>query len=196
MRWYDQCECRPFCSYSHTGFDWHGDKHGARRSYGTTAVWRRHGYITLSKTLAVNMYSRTTVRCTGSAGVLHLSLAPKRKKKSIKWSQDTVDNENMGKKKSKSAHISLIDFRLWCGHVPSYSKFPFVKVAYFAECCIFHAERQFGDWSDGNDSDCECQDDWQWFHMVRRNITRLHVEKSPWSDYKVFAICKSQLCRS
>lgn len=60
------------------------------------------------------------------AGVLHLTLAPKRRKKSLKWSQDTVDNENLGKRKSK-------------------------------KCCIFHARRQFGDWSDDNDSDCECQ---------------------------------------
>lgn len=26
-----------------------------------------------------------------------------------------------------------------------------------AECCIFHMRRQFGDWSDDNDSDSECQ---------------------------------------
>eukprot|EP01025_Chloroclados_australasicus_P047999 TRINITY_DN5426_c1_g1_i1.p1 TRINITY_DN5426_c1_g1~~TRINITY_DN5426_c1_g1_i1.p1 ORF type:complete len:123 (+),score=13.09 TRINITY_DN5426_c1_g1_i1:355-723(+) len=56
--------------------------------------------------------------------VAHLTLAPRRKKKSLKWSEDTVDNEHMNKKKSK-------------------------------KCCIFHARRQFGDWSD-DDSDCEC----------------------------------------
>lgn len=41
------------------------------------------------------------------AGVLHLTLAPKRRKKTIKWSTDTVDNEGMGKKKSKSSQSSL-----------------------------------------------------------------------------------------
>lgn len=25
-----------------------------------------------------------------------------------------------------------------------------------AECCIFHRQRQFGEWSDGEDSDAEC----------------------------------------
>lgn len=47
------------------------------------------------------------------AGVLHLTLAPKRRKKLLKWSKDTVDNESMGKKKSKSlypARILLIFF--------------------------------------------------------------------------------------
>lgn len=37
------------------------------------------------------------------AGVLHLTLEPKRrKKKALKWADDTVDNEGMGKKSSKS----------------------------------------------------------------------------------------------
>jgi Protein phosphatase inhibitor len=25
-----------------------------------------------------------------------------------------------------------------------------------AECCIFHARRQFGDWSDDSDEECTC----------------------------------------
>lgn len=26
-----------------------------------------------------------------------------------------------------------------------------------AECCIFHRQRQFGEWSDEEDSDAECE---------------------------------------
>ena len=44
--------------------------------------------------------------CPAAAATLHLTLAPKRQKKAIRWTEDTVDNENMGKKKSKSAHLA------------------------------------------------------------------------------------------
>lgn len=54
-----------------------------------------------------------------------LRLVPRRKKKSVKWAEDVVDNEFAGKKKSK-------------------------------KCCIFHKQRVFGDWSDDDDSDMEC----------------------------------------
>lgn len=43
----------------------------------------------------------------------------------VTWSDDVVDNENMGKKKSK-------------------------------KCCIYHKPRTFGEWSDSEDSDHEC----------------------------------------
>jgi hypothetical protein len=38
-----------------------------------------------------------------------LRLAPARKKKSIRWTGDTVDNENMGKKSSKSALLPTLN---------------------------------------------------------------------------------------
>ncbi|GAX83928.1 hypothetical protein CEUSTIGMA_g11352.t1 [Chlamydomonas eustigma] len=56
---------------------------------------------------------------------LTLRLVPRRKKKGVKWSQEVVDNEFLGKKSSK-------------------------------KCCIFHKQRVFGEWSDGEDSDQEC----------------------------------------
>ena len=43
----------------------------------------------------------------------------------VTWSGDVVDNEHMGKKKSK-------------------------------KCCIYHKPRTFGEWSDSEDSDHEC----------------------------------------
>ncbi|KAL4540171.1 hypothetical protein Ndes2437B_g01497 [Nannochloris sp. 'desiccata'] len=59
---------------------------------------------------------------------LRLRLVPKKKKKKkgVAWAEDVVDNELMGKKKSK-------------------------------KCCIFHKQRQFGEWSD-SDSDMECEE--------------------------------------
>uniref|UniRef100_A0A061SA72 Protein phosphatase 1 regulatory subunit 11 n=1 Tax=Tetraselmis sp. GSL018 TaxID=582737 RepID=A0A061SA72_9CHLO len=54
-----------------------------------------------------------------------LRLTPRRKKKGVRWVEETVDNEGMGKKSSK-------------------------------KCCIFHRRRAFGDWSDDEDSDFEC----------------------------------------
>lgn len=59
------------------------------------------------------------------AETLTLRLVPKRQKKSVKWTEDTVDNEFAGKKSSK-------------------------------KCCIFHKQRAFGEWSDEEDSDPEC----------------------------------------
>lgn len=54
-----------------------------------------------------------------------LRLVPRRKKKSVRWTEETVDNEFLGKKSSK-------------------------------KCCIFHRKKAFGEWSDDEDSDFEC----------------------------------------
>eukprot|EP00951_Prasinocladus_malaysianus_P039051 scaffold433836_cov55-Prasinocladus_malaysianus.AAC.1 len=55
-----------------------------------------------------------------------LRLVPRRKKKDgVRWTDDTVDNEGMGRRSSK-------------------------------KCCIYHRKRAFGDWSDDEDSDAEC----------------------------------------
>lgn len=56
---------------------------------------------------------------------LTLRLVPKRQKKSVKWTEDTIDNEFAGKRSSK-------------------------------KCCIFHKRRAFGEWSDDEDSEAEC----------------------------------------
>mmetsp|Transcript_21919 Transcript_21919/g.39078 ORF Transcript_21919/g.39078 Transcript_21919/m.39078 type:complete len:116 (-) Transcript_21919:203-550(-) len=59
-----------------------------------------------------------------------LRLVPRRPRKGVKWTNETVDNEGLGRKSSK-------------------------------KCCIFHRRRQFGDWSDDEDSDeeCDCPED-------------------------------------
>lgn len=60
--------------------------------------------------------------------VLTLKLLPKRKKKTVRWSEETIEvNEFMAKKKSK-------------------------------KCCIFHKQRKFGEWSDDDDSYDECEE--------------------------------------
>jgi len=44
---------------------------------------------------------------------VRLTLLPKKKpKKKLKWSEDTIDNENMGKKKSKSKSLTSQNSRL------------------------------------------------------------------------------------
>lgn len=57
---------------------------------------------------------------------LTLRLVPRRKKKGVKWTDDTEEiNEYSGKRKSK-------------------------------KCCIFHKRRTFGDWSDSDsDDECQ-----------------------------------------
>mmetsp|Transcript_35461 Transcript_35461/g.78679 ORF Transcript_35461/g.78679 Transcript_35461/m.78679 type:complete len:118 (+) Transcript_35461:134-487(+) len=67
----------------------------------------------------------TSTRAGTVAETLTLRLVPRRKKKSVKWSEEVVDNEFLGKKSSK-------------------------------KCCIFHKRRQFGEWSDDEDSDQDC----------------------------------------
>lgn len=45
------------------------------------------------------------------------------------------------------------------GHEPS-QRLPFspaLNMLAAAECCIFHRQRQFGEWSDEEDSDAECE---------------------------------------
>jgi len=52
-------------------------------------------------------------------------IEPTQDRGGVTWSEDVVDNEHMGKKKSK-------------------------------KCCIYHKPRTFGEWSDSEDSDHEC----------------------------------------
>jgi Protein phosphatase inhibitor len=60
------------------------------------------------------------------AGPVNMLLqAPKRRKKSIKWTEDTVDNEDMNKKRSKSAHCCcLLACMLCCSAHMRLSKGP------------------------------------------------------------------------
>lgn len=72
------------------------------------------------------VYVPQVVQPQRAAETVTLRLVPRRKKKSVKWSEDVVEvNENSGKQKSK-------------------------------KCCIFHKQRVFGEWSDDEDSDSEC----------------------------------------
>lgn len=89
----------------------------------------------------------STSRTGPVAEVLTLRLLPKRKKKSVKWTEDTVEvNEHMDKKKSK-------------------------------KCCIFHKQRKFGEWSDGEDSDQEC--DCGPMAMASRQPSQQQQEEEP-----------------
>ena len=67
----------------------------------------------------------------------------------MRWSEDVVDNEFMNKKKSKSELPSCCFSLAWTTYQPNFD--PRV------ECCIFHKQKSFGDWSD-DDSDDKCTD--------------------------------------
>mmetsp|Transcript_10768 Transcript_10768/g.30546 ORF Transcript_10768/g.30546 Transcript_10768/m.30546 type:complete len:109 (+) Transcript_10768:359-685(+) len=69
--------------------------------------------------------SAAPLNSTGHSDRVTLRLVPRRKKKGVRWTSETVDNEGLGRKNSK-------------------------------KCCIFHRRRAFGDWSDSEDSDQEC----------------------------------------
>ncbi|GBF99603.1 hypothetical protein Rsub_12067 [Raphidocelis subcapitata] len=61
------------------------------------------------------------------ADAVTLKLVPKRKKKkSVQWAEDVPEVDEFSGKKKSK------------------------------KCCIFHKQRSWGDWSDGEDSDGEC----------------------------------------
>lgn len=97
--------------------------HGAAAGTSGSAILSAPGSSTQLDTLSAATPTTTTV-----SEVITLKLVPKRKKKSVKWTEDTVEvNEFMDKKKSK-------------------------------KCCIFHKKKKFGEWSDDEDSDSECDE--------------------------------------
>ena len=93
--------------------------------------------------------------------VLHLAPARRRKKKGVQWAEDVVDNEGLGKKSSKSEppraglrYAQRVGERsMRAVRLERHIERPVPR----AECCIFHKQRAFGEWSDGEDSDAECE---------------------------------------
>lgn len=72
----------------------------------------------------------------------------------VRWSEEVVDNEFMNKKKSKSESAGVAFPQPVLLLVARYAH---SSPRLIAECCIFHRQKSFGDWSD-NDSDDECND--------------------------------------
>lgn len=71
----------------------------------------------------------------------------------VQWAENVVDNEFMGKKKSKSERLSCLFI------IHSHDHFLHDEVVpSCAECCIFHKQRNFGEWSDSEDSEAECEE--------------------------------------
>ncbi len=78
--------------------------------------------------------------------VLRLTLTGKPDPR-VKWSQDTIDNENMGKKSSKRQYTYNLRLRIIC---------MLTNIFFVAGCCIFHKQKAFGESdSDETDSDTE-----------------------------------------
>ena len=87
----------------------------------------------------------------------------------VRWAEDVVDNEFMNKKSSKS-ECRLVGggaqgvTRGRAGEreskgaaLPSPCPLLTHDAGPPAECCIFHRQRSFGEWSDEEDSDFECE---------------------------------------
>lgn len=74
---------------------------------------------------------------------------------SVKWAEGVVDNENMGKKSSKSEafFLALIHPLTHCSSLPCLLRFV-TSDRFAAECCVFHRQKLPGEW----DSDSEASD--------------------------------------
>ena len=84
-------------------------------------------------------------------GVLRLRGGPK-SKPAVVWREDVVDNENMGKKSSKS--VSHHPFSQYTTTFADLSLLPMVE----SVCCIYHKAKKFGESSSeesSSDSDCD-----------------------------------------
>jgi xanthosine utilization system XapX-like protein len=93
--------------------------------------------------------------CTLHAFIMFLGVL-----QGVRWAEDVVDNELMNKKKSKSECLPVVSGSYGAAHALSANQH--LLCHHFlpcAECCIFHKQRQFGEWSDDEDSDTECSCD-------------------------------------
>lgn len=82
------------------------------------------------------------------APVLRLQLAKPKNDKKVAWRSGTVDNENMGKKKSKCK----FNYRSQC--FPS-NYLTSVRFFTFQGCCIYKKPLQFGESSSESEDECE-----------------------------------------
>jgi hypothetical protein len=77
----------------------------------------------------------------------------------VQWAEDVVDNEALNKKKSKSK-LSVefaVRFHMAMLVAQALRRSNPLHVVIFVECCIFHKQKAFGEWSDEEDSDDECE---------------------------------------
>lgn len=83
------------------------------------------------------------------AGTLHLRGAPRNGPR-VAWDEHVVDNEGLGRKKSKSALNRSMRLEDICNSCCFF---------FFAVCCIFHRQRRFDESSDEDSSDSESGSD-------------------------------------
>ncbi len=98
------------------------------------------GSRTLTVTNAPPIEASSSVPTVGS-----LRLRGARRKPRVAWSEDVVDNEGCGKKKSKSASMSFT--------------FIIVVSDLYPVCCIYHKPRRFDESSDEDSSSDESDSD-------------------------------------
>ncbi len=98
------------------------------------------------------------------AETITLKLVPRRKKKGerVRWSEDVEEiNEFSGKFKSKSRSRMWLRQAFSKAALSVRSRYALEALSPWtagprAECCQFHKRRVFGEWSDEDDSDAEC----------------------------------------
>ncbi len=94
--------------------------------------------------------SRTTTIQETKSNEKKLVLKLKEKEKpTIKWTEDTIDNENLGRRSSKRKHICSI--YLFFNVINNYSLYYLLL-----GCCIFHKTRKFAE-SDSDESDSDTE---------------------------------------
>lgn len=94
---------------------------------------------------------------------LVLRLHKPRNDKKVKWDEAVVDNEHMGKKKSKCKYITMVTVK---PHPP----------LIHTGCCIYEKPHNHDDGSDSDsdgDNDC-CHE----HHVARVNVPRHHDSKT------------------
>lgn len=106
--------------------------------------------------VALNASSETvTVASDGSTAAVHLVLRPQKPRRTVKWTEDVVDNEHMNKKKSNSAPRAMqFRRRLLVVFFFCFSDVHLPPIR-FLECCLYQKPRQFGE----SDSEDECDSD-------------------------------------
>ena len=105
-----------------------------------------------------NRTAQTTTVTAEGKQVLVLKLKDDEKKPTVTWTEDTVNNEHMGRKSSKSKfpimcypcmksqETSLTSHLIYC----------WVALLLFTGCCIFHKSKAFGE-SDSDESDSDTE---------------------------------------
>lgn len=94
-----------------------------------------------------------------------LVLKLRQKQKKITWTDDTVDNEHLGKKSSKSNSMVIKNF---------FPQLYLLLLFLLLGCCIFHKKKNFGE-SDSDETDSEDENISKAKREKIKNYQRFHA---------------------